>query len=162
VVVSGYVAILFGRNRTSEDVDIIVEKIDFNTFLRIWTTISDRFYCINTKKRHEAYEEYLCDGISVRFAKKNTFIPNIELKFPKNNLDEWTLKERIKILLNNHYFYTSPLELQISFKLHLGSEKDIEDAKFLYALFHETLDMSLLQDFNRKLKTESLYQRYLL
>ena len=29
VVVSGYIAILFGRNRASEDIDIIVEKMDF-------------------------------------------------------------------------------------------------------------------------------------
>jgi hypothetical protein len=111
VVVSGYVAILFGRNRTSEDVDIIVEKINFDTFSRVWNTISDSFYCINTKKMHDAYEEYLCNEVSLRFAKKNTFIPNIKFKFPKNDLDEWTLQQRLKILLNNHHFFISPLEL---------------------------------------------------
>jgi len=161
VIVSGYVAILFGRSRTSEDVDIIVEKIDTKTFTRVWNTISDGFYCINTKNVKEAYDDYLCSGISLRFAKNNTFIPNIEFKFPKTDLDDWTIKERIKVILNSHYFYISPLELQISFKLYLGSEKDIEDAKFIYTLFKETLDMTLLRDFNRKLKTQTLFQRYL-
>ncbi len=161
VIVSGYVAILFGRSRTSEDVDIIAEKIDSETFTRVWNTISDGFYCINTKNVKEAYDDYLCNGISLRFAKKNTFIPNIEFKFPKTDLDDWTIKERIQVILNSHYFSISPLELQISFKLHLGSEKDIEDAKFLYELFKETLDVTLLRDFNRKLKTQTLFQRYL-
>ncbi len=161
VIVSGYIPILFGRSRTSEDVDIIVEKIDSETFRRGWNTISVGFYCINTKHAEEAYEDYLCSGISLRFAKKNTFIPNIEFKFPKTNLDDWTLKERREVVLGSHRFSISPLELQIPFKLHLGSEKDIEDAKFLYTLFKEDLDMNLFRDFNRKLKTQSLFQRYL-
>lgn len=161
VIVSGYVAILFGRNRTSEDIDIIVEKIEFDSFRMVWKTISVGFYCINTKNVNEAYEEYLCSGISLRFAKKNTFIPNIEFKFPKTDLDDWTIQERKKVFLNSHSLYISPLELQISFKLHLGSEKDIEDAKFLYQLFKESLDMTIINDFNRKLKTQALFRRYL-
>ena len=32
VIVSGYVAILLGRARASEDVDIIIPRIDFSTF----------------------------------------------------------------------------------------------------------------------------------
>lgn len=161
-IVSGYVAILFGRSRTSEDVDILVETLDFKSFTTVWNAIiSNDFYCINTKHMKDAYEHYLCHGISLRFAKKDTFIPNIEFKFPKTELDNWTIQERVHVRLNHHYFYISPLELQIPFKLHLGSEKDIEDAKFLYGIFQEHLDMLLLRDFNRKLKTQRLFQRYL-
>ena len=46
VIVSGYVAILFGRNRNSEDVDIIIEKPDFNIFEELW----DEIYKIGVKK----------------------------------------------------------------------------------------------------------------
>jgi len=70
VIVSGYVPILFGRNRTSEDVDIIVEKIDFDIFRKLWQNISFGFYCINTKNGNEAFEDYLCRGIPLRFARK--------------------------------------------------------------------------------------------
>jgi folate-dependent phosphoribosylglycinamide formyltransferase PurN len=35
VIVSGYLSILFGRNRTSEDVDIIVKKIDYRSFEKL-------------------------------------------------------------------------------------------------------------------------------
>jgi len=43
----------------------------------------------------------------------------------------------------------------------LGSEKDIEDAKHLYKLFKDYLDIDLLDDFNQKLKTKELFKRYL-
>lgn len=32
VLISGYVSILFGRNRSSEDIDMIVEKLDYEKF----------------------------------------------------------------------------------------------------------------------------------
>ncbi len=161
VVVSGYVSILFGRNRTSEDIDLFIEKISFETFSKLWGELSDAFECINTSDVKEAYEFYLSAKHSIRFAKKGQFLPNIELKFPKIELDEWTLKHKVKVIINNKVLYISPLELQISFKLTLGTEKDIEDARFLYRLFKNNLDQKLLEEFNRKLKIESLFKKYI-
>jgi len=161
VVVSGYVAILFGRNRNSEDIDIFVEKIDFDRFRKFWIEISKNFECINARDVKTAYEEYLSSGISLRFSKKKTFIPNIELKFPKIEIDYWSLSERKKVLLNDHQLFIAPLELQIPFKLFLGSEKDIEDAKYLYGIFKDKINLVLLHDFNRKFKTLDLFNRYL-
>lgn len=161
VIVSGYVAILFGRNRSSEDIDILVERIDFNRFKEFWIEISKNFECINTRNVKIAYEEYLASGISLRFSKKKTFIPNVELKFPKIETDYWSLSERKKVLLNNHQLFIGPLELQIPFKLFLGSEKDIEDAKHIYGIFKDKIDLVLLHDFNRKFKTLDLFNRYL-
>lgn len=161
VIVSGYVAILFGRSRTSEDIDIIVEKIDFNKFNKIWIEVSKKFECISTKDVKVAHKEYLSSGISIRFSRKNNFIPNVEFKFPKVELDDWTLKERKKVILNDHQLFVSPLELQIPFKLFLGSEKDIEDAKHIYRVFQDKIDYALLQEFNRKFKTNDLFNRYL-
>ena len=54
-----------------------------------------------------------------------------------------------------------PLEMQIAYKLFLGSEKDIEDAKHLYNMFKDKLDASLLKEFNKKLKIEEAFKRYL-
>jgi hypothetical protein len=75
-------------------------------------------------------------------------------------LDRWTLQERKTVVVDGHHLYISPLELQISFKLYLGTEKDIEDAKYLFKVFQGNLDLALLEEFNRKLKTEELFQRY--
>jgi len=44
----------------------------------------------------------------------------------------------------------------------LGSKKDIEDAKFLYDLFRENLDMNLLKEFNKKLKVEKKFKKYVM
>lgn len=161
VIVSGYVAILFGRNRNSEDIDIFVERIDFDKFRRFWIEISKNFECINTRDVKTAYDEYISSGISLRFSKKKTFIPNVELKFPKIEIDNWSLRERKKVLLNDHQLFIAPLELQIPFKLYLGSEKDIEDAKHIYGIFKDKLNLVLLHDFNRKFKTLDLFNRYL-
>jgi len=160
VLVSGYVAYLFGRSRISEDVDCIVEKLDSTTFMKVWKEVSLNFDCLNTTEADEAYDEYLGSGSSIRFAKKNMFIPNVEFKFPKVELDRWTLQERKTVVVDGHRLYISPLELKISFKLYLGTEKDIEDAKFLYKVFQGNLDLALLKEFNKKLKTEELFQRY--
>jgi len=161
VIISGYVAILFGRNRSSEDIDIFIEKIIFKKFKTIWEKISKYFECINTSDVKNAYDNYLSKGLALRFAKKNTFIPNIEIKFPKVELDVWTLSECKKVIINNKILNISPLELEIPYKLFLGSEKDIEDAMHLYHLFKEYLNMKFFMEFNRKLKTHELFNKYL-
>ncbi|MCX6710575.1 MAG: hypothetical protein NTZ02_00615 [Candidatus Woesearchaeota archaeon] len=48
VIVSGYVAILFGRSRSSEDIDIIIEKITYNSFIKFWQEMNKKFECIIT------------------------------------------------------------------------------------------------------------------
>lgn len=161
VIVSGYVAIIFGRSRSSEDIDVIIDKISFEKFQELWSESYKDFECITTENIKEAYTEYLMANHAIRFSRKNRFIPNIELKFQKIELESWTLKERKEVVMNNKKMFISPIELQISFKLYLGSEKDIEDAKHLYELFRNKLDLQLLQEFNQKLNIEELFNKYL-
>ena len=117
--------------------------------------------CINAFSAKEAYHSYLLEGIPIRFSKKNEFIPNFEIKFPKIELDKWTLSERKKVIINNYELFISPIELEIPYKLYLGSDKDIEDARFLYKIFKNYLDVSLLNEFNQKLKTNKLFIRFI-
>ena len=161
VLVSGYVSILFGRNRSSEDIDMFIERLDFKRFQLLWNELNNVFECIITTNVNEAYNEYLTKHYALRFSKKSRFIPNIEVKFPKIDMDKWALDNRKMVVFNNHIVFISSLELQISFKLYLGSEKDIEDARFLYNLFKENLDMPLLKEFNQKLKIGEVFDNYL-
>lgn len=162
VVVSGYVSILFGRSRASEDIDILIEKIDHERFLELWGLLEKRnFECINTTNANDAFASYLSVKHAIRFARKEEFEPNVEIKFPKIELERLALQERIKVLVNNRLLYVSPLELQIAFKLSLGSEKDIEDAKHLYNVFEGKLDRELLAELNRKLQVVELFDKYL-
>ncbi len=128
---------------------------------KFWDEAHKKYECINTRDPKEAYDKYLFDNNPIRFAKKDEFIPNFELKFPKSDLDIWTLSEKKKVFINNYKVFISSLELQIPYKLYLGSDKDIEDARFLYKCFKDHLDNRLLQTFNKKLNTNELFKRYI-
>jgi len=146
VIVSGYISIVFGRSRNTEDVDMIVEPLNFEQFENLWKKLKENFECINTSNIEEAFD-YLKSKHAIRFCKKGYFIPNIEFKFRKTDLDDFTLKNKINIIINDDFvFYTSLLELQIVFKLFLGSEKDLEDAKYLYDLFKKYLKEDTLNE----------------
>ena len=163
VIVSGYVSILFGRNRNSEDIDLIVENLDFDKFKVLWDELFKNFECINTHDINGAYDDCLLNHTSIRFSRKGEYMPNMEFKFPDelNELEIVSLKERKKAILNNNLIFISPLELQISFKFFLGSEKDIGDALYLYEIFKNKLDLKLINSFSKKLKVEDLSNKYI-
>ena len=164
VIISGYVSILFGRNRSSEDIDIIIEKIDFLRFKDLWAEVNKNFECLNTENPEEAYKEYLLNHTSIRFSEKKKYIPNIELKFPNedsNPLDLVSLKEKKLVNLNKNPLFISPIEIQIAFKFFLGSEKDIEDALYLYEIFKNKLNISLIQQISKKLEVKDLFDKYI-
>src|SRR3989344_6713171 len=62
VIISGYVAILFGRSRASEDIDLLMERIDYHRFSLLWEELASKFICINTSNPIEAYNEYLSNN----------------------------------------------------------------------------------------------------
>ncbi len=145
VIVSGYVAILFGRNRMSEDVDVLIHRITFEKFLKLWLEIEESYDCLKTGDPIDAYNGYLRNHHAIRIAKKGSLIPNIELKFVKNEFDRSSMKYRKSVKLDEKIIYISPLEIQIPYKLVMGREKDIEDARFLFKLFENRLNMEFLK-----------------
>ena len=162
VLVSGYVSILFGRSRSSEDIDIIVKKLPKRRFAVLWEDLLKYFECLVPDNFESAYDKYLMKQTSIRFSRKDQPIPNIEFMFPKaEDLDNWVLKNGKQVRLNRHALKISPIELQIAYKLFLGSGKDIEDARHLYQLFKENLNQKLLSEFLLKLDKKGLFNRYL-
>ena len=154
VLISGYVVLFFGRDRSTEDVDLFVEDLSYERFLSFWKIVSEEFECLNTRNPPHAYENFK-NGIALRFHKKGAFIPNIEFKPLKTILDRYSLENRIEVECNGRIIYISDLELQVAFKLELGSDKDKEDARFLYKLFKEHLNKSLLKEMLEKLHVSS-------
>src|SRR3989344_5491965 len=73
VIMSGYVAILFGRNRSSEDVDMFIEEIDFKKFKAVWNELVKNFSCVNTDDVEEAFYTYLKEVNQIRFSRKNQY-----------------------------------------------------------------------------------------
>ncbi len=156
VIVSGYVAIVFGRSRQTEDVDILFEDCGQARFGQLFAdALANGFACLNAQSSQTAYCEYLKKGTAIRFARQGSFIPNIEFKMLKTGVERETLDEKVKLLLNGNELHISPLELQIAYELYLGSEKDIEDAIFLYELFKERLDGGKLKSYAKHLSVKS-------
>ena len=141
VIISGYVSILLGRTRTTEDIDVFIEKISEKEFLNLYQDLKkNNFWCLNAEEAEEIFS-YLNDNLAVRFAKKDKIIPNFEVKFPKNKLDEDTFNEIITVILPQGKLKISSLERQIAFKkYYLKSDKDIEDALHIEDLFKDKLD----------------------
>ncbi|MBS3749255.1 MAG: hypothetical protein KGY65_08445 [Candidatus Thermoplasmatota archaeon] len=80
VIISGYVAIVLGRARASEDVDIIIPRVDFSDFEKLYGNLKENgFYCLNDEEEEIVYS-YLEENLAIRFAKLDTLIPNVKMK----------------------------------------------------------------------------------
>jgi len=75
VIISGYVTILFGRSRMSEDVDILIEHISFEKFLKFWSKIEKNYECLNTRNSLENRKH-------VMLVEGSLYISPIELQIP--------------------------------------------------------------------------------
>ena len=148
VIISGYVPIFFGRTRGTEDVDVFIDNIDKKKFMTFYNDlIENNYYFLDPENVNGLYE-LLEEKLGIRAAKKDTIIPNIEMKFIKDEIDKYTLEHRVKVNLNNKFnFFISQIEIEIPYKLYLGSEKDIEDALYLWDIFQGKLDKKLINRF---------------
>jgi hypothetical protein len=140
VIVSGYVAILFGRSRGTEDIDILISRLSKDTFGELHTALSEGGYEFLNAEDADGLYDMLLNRMGIRIAKKGQFIPNIELKFLKDDIDRSVLRDRVEVNLPGARVYISPIDIQIAYKMYLGSQKDIEDALYLWEIFKDDLD----------------------
>lgn len=162
VLVSGYISIITGRSRATEDVDLLVPKMSFENFEILWERLNKNdFECLNTLKVLDAFE--MLNEHAIRFARKGKAVPNMEFKLVGKDLERYALENRIKLFLKDNLFWISPLELQIAYKLHLAADgtdeemipdKDIEDARHLYKLFEDKINKDEFLLFVSKLNME--------
>jgi hypothetical protein len=145
VIVSGYVAILFGRSRGTEDVDILIPTLEKEDFTKLHDAlIKGGFEFLNAEDA-SGLHDMLTKKMGIRIARKDQFIPNIELKFLKDEVDRMVLRDRTEVNLPDASLFISPIGMQIAYKLYLGSQKDIEDALYLWEIFKEELDHARLK-----------------
>ena len=152
VIVSGYVAIFCCRDRPTQDIDIL------------YIPYSEKHFCIlkeNLEKtgltfygdleRFFKYKEpaYIFSDFTI-----GSYKLYFEIKLPKNELERLAINNRVKIRKEDIEMYFSPIELQIVYKLWLGSDKDILDASYLYNLFKDKLDMKELKKLAKLLDVE--------
>src|SRR3989338_6959640 len=105
VIVSGYVAILFGRSRATEDIDIFINDIGVDKFQKFCSELYKKgFWCLNEEEPKEIYN-ILIEGMAIRFAVKNNIIPNFEIKLAKSDAAQNALKTKIKVIMAEGEIY---------------------------------------------------------
>jgi len=141
VIISGYVSIILGRTRTTDDIDLFIKKISKEKLSNIYRGLRGAgFWCLNTESADEMHS-FLNNKMAVRFSRKGYSVPNFEVKFPKDKTDEETFNDFITIILPKGKLKISSLERHIAFKkYYLGSDKDVEDAIYIEELFKGKID----------------------
>ena len=141
VIISGYVSIILGRSRATEDVDVFIKKISKTQFNELYSDMKENgFWCINAESVDDIFD-YLLSGLAVRFALEGKGVPNFEVKFPKDKLDDEAFEDFIKVILPEGELKISSLERHIAFKrYYLSSDKDMEDALHVEELFKDKIN----------------------
>lgn len=157
-VVSGYVAVLVGRSRATEDIDVIAEPFDEETADELATRLGDAGYW-GSAMPLDALHETLADGAPFRIAEDGHRVPNVELKFASDEYDYVSLDDSITVRLRDRSLVVGSLELQIAYKLYLGTRMDFEDALHLYEVLGANLNRGTLETYVTELGVTEEYER---
>lgn len=144
-IVGGYVAILLGRPRESDDVDIISRPLDAAEFAALHSSLLETFESLTPGSADLVFREHLEAGresTAVRYSAPDTFVPNIEFKFARKALDHQGVRRRIPAVPNGHRVFVGPVEMQVAFKLFMGAPKDYEDPRWIARVAEGWLDES--------------------
>lgn len=76
------------------------------------------------------------------------------MKFVKDDFDKYSIDNKLVVFIDRKHLNISPIELQIPYKLYLGSDKDIEDAIYLWEIFKDEIDISTLRKFMNSFKVK--------
>jgi hypothetical protein len=153
IVVSGFLVIASGRTRGTEDIDMIIEKLSFEKFEEVYQDlIKNNFICMQSSNAKEVYE-YLKEKDSVRFTYKNQDLPEMEVKFAKDVLDDYQIKNKVKLELTGLNVWFSNVNVNVAFKEELlKSSKDLEDAKHLRIVYSELINESEIEMIKEMIK----------
>lgn len=155
IIVSGYVAISHGRRRTTEDIDMIIERISFEKFEELHDDlINNGFICVQSSKVGDVYD-YLNKGDSVRYVwREDLQPPEMEVKFIKDEIDELQMETRKKLEFTGIDIWFSSIEFNIAFKEELlKTPKDIEDARHLRIIYKDNIDNNFIEYIKQKIRS---------
>lgn len=158
VYIVGYVSILAGRARSTEDIDVLIEQIDEETADNLAEMLAEKEFWGPAMPLTSMYE-MLDNGNNIWIAPTDQVAPHLEVKFARDEFDRASLENAITARIGGKTIPIGPLELQIAYKLYLGAQKDVEDAVHLYTLFEESLSVPRLGEWVTRLDVEDEYER---
>jgi hypothetical protein len=158
VFVAGYVAILAGRSRSTEDVDVFIERCSSERVDDLVAELEQEWYRGPAIPLSDTYGN-LASGRNIWVAPDGEMTPHLEVKFPNDEFDRASLANAIDAHVGGETVPIGPLELRIAYKLSLGGRTDLEDAAHLYTVFGETLSGDRLETWVERLDVEDRYER---
>lgn len=156
--VAGYVAILAGRSRATQDIDVLLERVGTETVERLATRL-DKGGFWGPAMPLDATDGTLSDGGSVWVARDDEMVPHLDVKFASDEFDRASLTNAITARIDTISLPIGPLELQIAYKLYLGDSTSFEDAAHLYAMFEGSLGTTDLEAWVERLDVREEYER---
>jgi len=158
VYIAGYVSILAGRARSTQDVDVLIEHTDEEIAKKLAATLDETGFWGPAMPLTSMYE-MLDNGDNIWVAPNDQITPHLEVKFARDEFDRASLENAMTARISDEAIPIGPLELQIAYKLYLGAQKDIEDAVHLYTLFEKSLSVSRLEEWVTRLNVETEYEQ---
>lgn len=158
VFVAGYVAILTGRARSTDDIDVLIERCPEQRIDTLVEELESEGYWGPAMPLSEMYGNLSSDA-NIWVAPDGQMSPHLEVKFPSDEFDRASLENSISAHIEGRAIPIGPLELQIAYKLSLGSRKDLEDAAHLYTLLGETLTRHRLESWVEALDVTDRYEQ---
>ena len=142
VIVGGLATILLGVQRTTLDIDIIINLIFEDEVRKLVKVLKEANFNANLYEALEAFKER---GHFTAISEEGRII---DFKYAKSNLDILTLKRKMFIEVLQTKIPISPLEELITAKLKiLRSQKDVEDALQLMYIYIDKIDWKLLRKY---------------
>jgi len=142
VIVGGIAAILLGIQRTTLDIDIIINLTTEDEIKKLVEVLKAEGYNVSLYEALEAFKEKT--HFTAIFEEGGI----IDFKYVKSNLDILTLKRKIFMEILGIRIPISPLEELITAKLKiLGSQKDVEDALQLMYIYVDKINWKLLNSY---------------
>lgn len=156
--VAGYVAILTGRPRSTDDIDVFIERCSEARIEELVEQLDAEGYWGPAMPLSEMHAT-LSEGTNIWIAPESEMTPHLEVKFPGDRFDRASLENAISAHIGDRTIPIGPIELAVAYKLRLGTRKDLEDAAHLYTLFEETLTTARLESWVDALGVEPRYEQ---
>jgi len=154
LIISGYVAIFFGRSRATEDVDIFIKDLSFEKFNEMYNEFIKNGYELTIDNAKGLYYDYLKERLPVNVWRKNFPLLRVEIKLAVKPTQLAAFNDRIIAKFKDKELVMSDIESQIAYKRYIArSDKDLADAKHLELVF-EGLSEYKIQRYRKIFEAE--------
>lgn len=156
--VAGYVAILAGRARATEDIDVLLEPTDTETAGQLATRLRESGFW-GPAMPLDALADALTAGDRIWIARDGEMAPRIDATPVRDTYDRASIREAIVAEVGGETLPIGPLELQIAYKCHLAADRDLDDAAHLLEQFGGSLNTTALETWVERLDVQETYAK---